>query len=114
MSHSVRLLGLVVVCIAATFFSHLSIADTTANSADTGNQVKTLADVMPVKSARTSYEYERCFSHCQQKLDRMLSYCLFETDPEKVDERIACEQRALESFEQALARCPADTGRGER
>lgn len=114
MSHSVRLLSLVVASIAATSFSHLSIADTSANSGDVGNRVKTLADVMPVKSARTSYEYERCFSDCQKMLDQMLSYCLLETDPEKVDKRFTCEQRAIESFEKALARCPVDTGRRER
>ncbi len=72
---------------------------------------KSLKEVMPVKTERTSFEYEQCFNGCQQALDKALERCSLAVDPEDEVAQSRCRQAAIDQFEQALARCPADTGR---
>jgi hypothetical protein len=72
---------------------------------------KSLRDAMPVKTERTSFAYEQCFNGCQQALDKALQHCVLSVDPEDQVAQSRCRQAAIDRFEQALGRCPVDTGR---
>jgi hypothetical protein len=85
-------------------------AGSSAIAAETARP-KSLRDVMPVKTERTSFEYEQCFNGCQQALDKALERCSLGVDPEDEVAQSRCRQAAIDQFEQALARCPVDTGR---
>jgi len=100
--------------VSLLILASLALSTTSVVVADDGIAPKSLHVVMPVKTVRPSFEYEQCFNGCQQAFDKAMTQCLFDVDPNDEQAQSACRQSAIKDFEQALSRCPVDTGRRDR